>query len=51
MEISMSGLTPHTRMEKFEVLGWDLLTNLGISEGKMKIFQCVLKKWSNVQQN
>ena len=33
------------------VLGWDFVTNLGISESKMKIFQSVLKKGSNVQQN
>ena len=32
-------------------LDWDFLINLEISERKMKIFQSVLKKWSNVQQN
>ena len=40
MEISMSGLTPPEIM----VLGQDFLINLEISEGKMKIFQSVLKQ-------
>ena len=45
----------HVRIDpppkKIMVLGWDFLINLEISEGKIKIFQSVLKKWSNVQQN